>query len=266
MKRHYSKLMSDKAQMNDKPSTTQQDGKKPLDQKANEPLSNTPDDEISKPKERGQENVTSIDEQSTSTPDEETPLSEKPVEEEQAEIDPIEVLEAENKQLQEKMLRLTADMENLRRRTEREKQDMAKYAISNFARDVLTVDDNMGRALAAVPEEAIEKDQALKALVDGIEMTGRELVNVFERYDITRVDPKGEIFDPNCHQAMFEMPNPEVPAGTILEVVATGFMIGERVLRPAMVGVAKGGEKPKKEPKESSDKADPKDDAIDKTV
>ena len=258
--------MSDKAQMNDKPSPAQQDGEKPLEQKINEPASSTPNDEISKPQQQGRENATLMDEQNTSTPDEEALTSDQAAEEEQAEIDPIEALEAENKQLQEKMLRLTADMENLRRRTEREKQDMAKYAISNFARDILTVDDNMGRALAAVPEEAIEKDQALKALVDGIEMTGRELVNVFERYDITRVDPKGEIFDPNCHQAMFEMPNPEVPAGTILEVVATGFMIGERVLRPAMVGVAKGGEKPKKEAKESPDAPSSEDEPIDKTV
>ena len=163
-----------------------------------------------------------------------------------AEPDPLIKLEEENTELKDKVLRLTAEMENLRRRTEREKQDMAKYAITNFARDVLSIDDNLSRALQSVPQDAIETDPALKALFDGVEMTGRELVNVFERYGITRVDPKGEIFDPNCHQAMFEMPNPEVPAGTIIEVVATGYMIEDRVLRPAMVGIAKGGEKPKK--------------------
>ncbi len=160
--------------------------------------------------------------------------------------DPMDLLREENKELQDKILRLAAEMENLRRRTEREKQDMAKFAITNFARDILTIDDNLNRALSSVPEAAIEEDPALKALVEGVDMTGRELVNVFERYGITRVDPKGEIFDPNCHQAMFEAPNPEVPHGTIIEVVATGYMIEGRVLRPAMVGLAKGGEKPQK--------------------
>ena len=166
---------------------------------------------------------------------------------EEAELDPIALLEAEVAALKDKVLRTNADMENLRRRTEREKQDMAKFAISNFARDIISVDDNLNRALEAVPEGAVENDAALKALVDGVGMTGRELANVFERNGITRIDPKGEIFDPNAHQAMFEMPNPEVPAGTIMEVIATGFAIEGRILRPAMVGIAKGGEKPKKE-------------------
>ena len=148
-------------------------------------------------------------------------------------------------------------MENLRRRTEREKQDMAKYAISNFAKDIITLDDNLARTLSAVPEGAIDEDPALKALVEGVEMTGRELTNVLERHGIKRIDPKGEIFDPNCHQALFEIPNPEVAAGTVMEVVAPGFTIDSRILRPAMVGVAKGGAKPKKDAKadESEDKA-----------
>ena len=166
---------------------------------------------------------------------------------EEPEIDPIALLEAEVAALKDKVLRTNADMENLRRRTEREKQDMAKFAISNFARDIISVDDNLNRALEAVPEGAVENDAALKALVDGVSMTGRELANIFERNGITRIDPKGEIFDPNSHQAMFEMPNPEVPAGTIMEVIATGFSIESRILRPAMVGIAKGGEKPKKD-------------------
>jgi molecular chaperone GrpE len=167
--------------------------------------------------------------------------------------DPIALLEAENTALKDKVLRVNAEMENLRRRTEREKQDMAKFAISNFARDVISVDDNLNRALEAVPDGAVEKDPALKALVDGVEMTGRELANVFERNGIKRVDPKGEIFDPNAHQAMFEMPNPEVPSGTIMEVIATGFMIEGRILRPAMVGIAKGGKKPEKTAKSDGD-------------
>lgn len=186
-------------------------------------------------------------EQQTATPDASDAEENKP------EVDPLLALEEANKSLQDKMLRLAADMENLRRRTEREKQDMAKYAITNFAKDILSVDDNLCRALTAVPDGAKDKDPALKALADGVEMTGRELTNVLERHGITRIDPKGEIFDPNNHQAMFELPNAEVPAGTILEVIASGFMIENRVLRPAMVGVAKGGDSPKKETPENQE-------------
>ena len=179
------------------------------------------------------------------------------VEEPALEVDPIEELTTEVAELKDKLLRQAAEMENLRRRTEREKQDMAKYAISNFAKDIITLDDNLARTLSAVPEGAIDEDPALKALVEGVEMTGRELTNVLERHGIKRIDPKGEIFDPNCHQALFEIPNPEVAAGTVMEVVAPGFTIDSRILRPAMVGVAKGGAKPKKDAKadESEDKA-----------
>ena len=185
-------------------------------------------------------------------------------------VDSLEKLEAENTELKDKLLRLTADMENLRRRTEREKQDMAKYAITNFARDLLTLDDNLNRALSAVPDGATDDDPTLKALVEGMEMTGRELTKVFENNGITKISPKGKIFDPNNHQAMFEIPNPEVPAGTVMEVVAAGFIIEKRVLRPAMVGIAKGGEKPQKtksteEPPQSSDEKDNKE-PVDKSV
>lgn len=197
------------------------------------------------------------------------------VEEPAVEVDPIEELTAEVAELKDKLLRQAAEMENLRRRTEREKQDMAKYAISNFAKDIITLDDNLARTLSAVPEGAIDEDPALKALVEGVEMTGRELTNVLERHGIKRIDPKGEIFDPNSHQALFEIPNPEVAAGTVMEVVAPGFTIDSRILRPAMVGVAKGGEKPKKEAKsdEGEDKASssegdakPDADKVDKAV
>lgn len=170
-------------------------------------------------------------------------------------LTPVERLEAEVAELKDKLLRQAADMENLRRRTEREKQDISKYAISNFAKDIITLDDNLTRTLSAVPEGAIDEDPALKALVEGVEMTGRELTNVLDRHGISRIDPKGDIFDPNNHQALFEIPNPEVLAGTILEVVAPGFMIDSRVLRPAMVGVAKGGEKPTKEQKQNDQAA-----------
>ncbi len=187
-----------------------------------------------------------------------------------SEPDPIEVLEAEVTELKDKLLRQAADMENLRRRTEREKQDMAKFAITNFAKDIVTLDDNLTRTLSAVPEGAVDEDVALKALVEGVEMTGRELTNVLERHGIKRIDPKGEIFDPNSHQALFEIPNPDITAGTILEVVAPGFTIDKRVLRPAMVGVAKGGQKPSKEPKaeqetKTTSKAD-SEEKVDKSV
>jgi len=189
---------------------------------------------------------------------------------ESVEIDPLEVLQNDNKDLQDKNLRLAAEMENLRRRTEREKKDMAKYGISNFAKDIIAVDDNLSRALSAVPEGAITKDPALKTLVEGVEMTGRELASALERNGISRIDPKGEVFDPNLHQAMFELPNPDVCAGTILEVVACGFMIDSRVLRPAMVGIAKGGEKPKKEAAKDAAPSDnegtDKEEGVDKTA
>lgn len=188
-----------------------------------------------------------------------------------AEPDPVEVLEAELAEMKDKLLRQAADMENLRRRTEREKQDMAKFAITNFARDIVTLDDNLTRTLSSVPEGAVDEDPALKALVEGVEMTGRELTNVLERYNVKRIEPKGDLFDPNLHQALFEIPNPEITAGTILEVVAPGFMIDARILRPAMVGVAKGGEKPKKASKaddesKADDKKKPQSEKVDKAV
>lgn len=155
-------------------------------------------------------------------------------------------LAAENADLKDKMLRLVAEMENLRRRTERDKADTAKYAVSNFARDVLTVADNIQRAIDHVPEEAAEKDPALKSFLDGVQVTERELLNVLERHGIARLDPKGERFDPNRHQAMFEVEDASVAEGTIVQVVQAGYVIAERVLRPAMVGVSKGGPKPAK--------------------
>jgi molecular chaperone GrpE len=158
------------------------------------------------------------------------------------EPDPVAVLEAERTDLKDKLLRTLADMENLRRRTEREIADARAYAVTNFARDMLTAADNIRRALDSVPADAAV-DGPLKALVEGIELTERDFLKSLERHGVRRLDPKGSKFDPNMHQAMFEVPNPEVPAGTVLEVVQTGYAIGDRVLRPALVGVAKGGPK-----------------------
>ena len=155
----------------------------------------------------------------------------------------LTALIAENSDVRDRLLRTMADMENLRRRTEREKADNARYAISNFARDVLTVGDNLRRTIEHVPAEAAAQDPALKSFLDGVELTERELLNVLERHGVTRIDPVGQRFDPNCHQAMYEVENPDVPEGTVVDVMQAGYVIGDRCLRPALVAVAKGGAK-----------------------
>ncbi|WP_230530261.1 nucleotide exchange factor GrpE [Microvirga roseola] len=162
----------------------------------------------------------------------------------QPEADPVAVLEAEKADLKDKLLRLMADMENLRRRTEREVADARTYAVANFARDMLNVADNVRRAIESVPEEASRTAEgAFKGLIEGIDLTERDLLKTLERHGVKKLDPEGQKFDPNLHQAMFEVPNPEVPNGTVVQVVQSGYVIGERVLRPALVGVAKGGPK-----------------------
>lgn len=154
-------------------------------------------------------------------------------------------LRDEKEALRDQMLRVAADMENLRRRTQREVADSRQYAISNFARDVLSIGDNLDRAISTVSDE--EKETAgttLAALVEGVEMTGREMVRVFAKHGVTKEEPEGEKFDPNRHQAVFEVPNPAVASGMVVQVMQAGYMLGNRVLRPAMVGVSKGGPKP----------------------
>ncbi|WP_112664376.1 nucleotide exchange factor GrpE [Microvirga flavescens] len=163
---------------------------------------------------------------------------------EQPTHDPIAALEAERQDVKDKLLRTLAEMENLRRRTEREVADARTYGMANFARDMLTVVDNIRRAIESVPAEAkTEADDALKSLLDGIELTERDFLKTLERHGVKQLDPQGQKFDPNLHQAMFEVPNPDVPSGTVVQVVQSGYVIGERVLRPALVGVAKGGPK-----------------------
>jgi molecular chaperone GrpE len=150
----------------------------------------------------------------------------------------------------DKLLRTLADMENLRRRTERDVAESRAYGIASFARDLLTVADNMRRALDSVRDGGGEAGGGAKALLDGVELTERELHKVLEKHGIKRFDPQGAKFDPNLHQAMFEVPDPNVPAGFVVQVIQPGYMIAERVLRPAMVGVSKGG--PKTAPPERS--------------
>jgi molecular chaperone GrpE len=149
-------------------------------------------------------------------------------------------LKEENAALKDRLLRTAAEMENLRKRAEREKAEATLYAATNFARDLLSVADNMSRALAAIPAEAREQaDEATKNLLAGVELTERELLKVFERYNIRKVETVGAKFDPNLHQALFEVPTSEHPPGTVVHEMQSGFAIGERCLRPAMVGVAK---------------------------
>ena len=155
----------------------------------------------------------------------------------------VDTLQGQVADLTDRLLRAHAEMDNIRKRGERERDETAKYAITKFARDVVAVADNFERAIQAVPAEAVEEDGALKSLVDGISMTEREFLNVLERNGVKRVNPKGEVFNPHQHQAMMEMQNADVAPGTILEVFQCGYMIDDRVLRPAMVVVAKGGPK-----------------------
>lgn len=157
----------------------------------------------------------------------------------------VETLARENAENKDRLLRTLAEMENLRKRTEREVNDVRQYGIASFARDVLAVADNMDRALQALDSELRETaDPGVKALLDGVELTERELMKVLEKHGVKKFEPqKGERFDPNLHQAMYELPDPSQPAGTVAQVVQSGYMIGERMLRPALVGVAKGGPK-----------------------
>ncbi|MBI0002446.1 nucleotide exchange factor GrpE [Bartonella sp. M0177] len=165
--------------------------------------------------------------------------------------DPVAAMQAENDELKDQVLRLAAEMENLRRRTARDVADARAYSVANFARDMLQVSDNLNRALQAIPEGAREKDTGLNALAEGVEMTERAMMAALERNGVKKIEPEGQKFDPNFHQAMFEIPNTEVPNNTVQQVVQAGYVIGDRVLRPAMVGVSKGG------PKEATAKTEP---------
>jgi len=161
-----------------------------------------------------------------------------------AEPDLVAAAAQEAAALKDKLLRALAEMENLRKRTEREVADSRAYAITAFARDILNVADNMHRALGALDVELRKQaDSSLKALLDGVELTERELLNVVDKHGVKKLEPLGQKFDPNLHQAMYEVPDPSVPAGTIVQVVQAGYTIGDRVLRPALVAIAKGASK-----------------------
>jgi molecular chaperone GrpE len=157
---------------------------------------------------------------------------------------PSTALDRELADMKDRLLRTLAEMENLRKRTERVVADARTYGISAFARDILGVADNMHRALQALDDDLRSKaDDATRALLEGVELTERELMNALEKHGVKRIDPLSQKFDPNRHQAMFEMEDPTVPPGTVVQVMQAGYLIGERVLRPALVAVSKGGAK-----------------------
>jgi molecular chaperone GrpE len=157
----------------------------------------------------------------------------------------LETLQQENANLKDRLLRALAEMENLRRRTEREVADAKTYGVTSFARDVLGVADNLRRALDHLPAEARESaDATVKSLIEGVEVTERDFLSRLTRHGVKKLEPQGERFDPNLHEALFEVPDESVPAGTVVQVVESGYTIGDRVLRPAKVGVSKGGPKP----------------------
>ncbi len=190
-----------------------------------ETLENIQGDETKKSQEKPQDNQSSTEESS---------------QEPQVELSKEEQLEIQLAETKDKWLRAHAELENLRKRTIREKKEATQYAVTNFARDMLEVSDNFRRALLTLPED-IAEDDAMNPFIEGVKMTEQQLISIFTRHKIEEIDAENKQFDPNLHQAMFEMPNTDVPNNTITQVVQAGFTISGRLLRPAMVGVAKGG-------------------------
>jgi molecular chaperone GrpE len=173
-----------------------------------------------------------MSEEPTQLPDSENPHA--------AEFAVLEAMRAEIEVLKDQRLRALAEVENVRRRAEREKTEASVYAMTKFARDMLGIADNFSRALAAAPAAVRDAaDPQLKAVLDGVEATDRQLIQTLERYGVKQIDTSDGKFDPNLHQAIAEVPAAGKPAGAIVDVMQTGFMIGERLLRPAMVTVAK---------------------------
>lgn len=164
----------------------------------------------------------------------------------------VATLEGQIADLTDRLLRAHAEMDNLRKRGAKEKEDTAKYAIQKFASDVVNVADNFERAITSVPAGAAAEDTAFKSLLDGVSLTEREFLNVLERHGVRRIAPQGQPFNPHQHQAVMEAQDPSVPPGTIVQVYQNGYAIEDRVLRPAMVVVAKGGPKQPK-PAEASE-------------
>jgi molecular chaperone GrpE len=153
--------------------------------------------------------------------------------------DPLAAMTAERDQLKEQLLRALADTENMRRRSEREAANVRKYGHTPFARDLVGALDNLGRAVDSAPDDLDSLDEPVKSLVTGIQLSWTELQSVIQKHGIATVSPKGEKFDYNLHQAMFEVPTDDVAPGMVVEVVQHGYVLHDRLLRPAMVGVSK---------------------------
>jgi len=156
-----------------------------------------------------------------------------------AEVTKDEDLQAEVDKLKDQLLRTMAELDNYRKRAEREREEMAKFAITGFARDLLTVPDNLRRALESVPIDHEKPEELLKTLLEGVEITEKELLAAFKKHGIEKIEPLGKPFDHHLHQAMFELDDPDQPAGTVVHVLQSGYSLNGRLLRPALVGVAK---------------------------
>jgi len=169
----------------------------------------------------------------------ESPLIEEP--ELAPEVDHVLRLEAEVADLKDQLLRALAEVENVRRRAQRERDDSLRYATAPLLKDLLGVADNLSRALQSIPANDLEQDPRIEPLVTGVRLTEKELLGAFERHKVTRIDPLGERLDPHRHEAMFEIEDPEQPAGTVVQVMQPGYLLHDRLLRPARVAVAKGG-------------------------
>lgn len=150
----------------------------------------------------------------------------------------IAEMEAEMADMKDKMLRVVADAENTKRRALKERDDAKKFAVSSYSRDLLPVADNLKRALDAIPDE-LKQNEQINNLIEGIQATERELLRTFEKNGLVKLDPINQVFDPNFHEVMFEAPDPSKPAGTIMQVMETGYMLHDRLIRPARVGVVK---------------------------
>lgn len=174
----------------------------------------------------------------------EAPAAEAPAAEAPAAEDRVAELEAQVRDLDDKWRRALAEMENVRRRADIQVDQGRKYAVADFAKDVIAVADNLARALEHVPEEAKRDDETVKSLYEGVEMTAKSLTQALAKQGVVEVPAAGRRFDPKVHEAMFEIPLPDQPAGLVVQVIETGYMIADRLLRPARVGVSKGGPKP----------------------
>lgn len=189
---------------------------------------------------RDGENAEAENEDAAAEPETTDPAAEAAVEEDTSPEARIAALEAELAAANDRGLRLMAEAENIRRRTEREREEGLRYAASGLAKDLLNVADNLRRALDAIPEDLRDADDSTKNFIVGVEMTEKELLSAFEKHGIKQIRPLGEKFDYERHQAMFELENTGKPAGTVVELMQPGYVMHDRLLRPAMVGVAKG--------------------------